>query len=559
MPRFNELPGFRSTKGAAAACLAFCLWLASVASANATFIFPRVQFLWPPWGTYGADVQHTGLSHYPAKALQQVLWSYDIDPQQPAGQEVLAHYGSPVITPANTVIFPVTTQLATSYEFRAVDGATGNTIWFFDTDYILPPCDWTPPVEGSVINRAGYAMPGVGGSIYYRANADQGASPTKQIFFYGQANHDANQAWADANIKINTPILADPRGNMWFGYYVGGSNPTVTPTYPAGFPNLGRGGLARINTANVGTWISATDAAGDTTVNFAATACAPVLSNDVRSVYMGFVRAYNNSTGYLVKFDARTLAVQARAQPVSPHINPSTGQPYNVGFIVDSSACPMVGPDGDVYMGVFGLGGFSADYRESHGWMLHYDADLNPKGAIGAFGWDDTATIVPSSIVPQYTGTSPYLILTKYNNYKWSDFWTTPVDPGADGLNTVALLDPFDPSGTDRQTGVSSMNPVLLVYGITPDDPAVPGSVREWCINSAAIDPFNKTAIVNSEDGHCYTWDFTSNTLQPVSLSGTGILLNSPTGEAYTPTVIGPNGTVYAINDHKLYAIGPLP
>ena len=33
------------------------------------------------------------------------------------------------------------------------------------------------------------------------------------------------------------------------------------------------------------------------------------------------------------------------------------------------------------------------------GWLLHFDAGLQPRGAPGAFGWDDTASIVPASIV----------------------------------------------------------------------------------------------------------------------------------------------------------------
>ena len=35
----------------------------------------------------------------------------------------------------------------------------------------------------------------------------------------------------------------------------------------------------------------------------------------------------------------------------------------------------------------------------------------------GSFGWDDTASIVPTSMVPSYAGTSAYLLMTKYNNY----------------------------------------------------------------------------------------------------------------------------------------------
>lgn len=56
--------------------------------------------------------------------------------------------------------------------------------------------------------------------------------------------------------------------------------------------------------------------------------------------------------------------------------------------------------------------------------------------------------------------------------------------------------------------------------------------------------------IANSEDGKLYRWDLTSNTLsERIKLSG-GI------GEAYTPTLIGADGTVYAINDAVLDAVG---
>ena len=59
-----------------------------------------------------------------------------------------------------------------------------------------------------------------------------------------------------------------------------------------------------------------------------------------------------------------------------------------------------------------------------------------------------------------------------------------------------------------------------------------------------------KSAIINSEDGHMYRWDLTSNTLSE------NRLLAPPTAEAYTPTIVGMDGTVYAINDATLFAVG---
>jgi hypothetical protein len=97
------------------------------------------------------------------------------------------------------------------------------------------------------------------------------------------------------------------------------------------------------------------------------------------------------------------------------------------------------------------------------------------------------------------------------------------------------------------------MKEVITVTGPTPDPtfrPAQPNAVKEWCINSAAVDPFSQSALINNEDGVLYRWDFTTNTLTQ------SVVLTPGIGEAYTPTLIGPDGTVYAINNATLFAVG---
>ena len=171
------------------------------------------------------------------------------------------------------------------------------------------------------------------------------------------------------------------------------------------------------------------------------------------------------------------------------------------------------------------------------GWLLHFDRTLSTQKIPGSFGWDDSASIVPSGLVPSYTGRSSYLVLTKYNDYS---------DPGIGGTgqNKVAILDPNATQPDLVFPSVSVMKEVITVVGVTPN-PGQAG-VREWCINSAAIDEINKCAIINSEDGHVYRWSFVTNTLSP------GLFLAPATGEAYTPTAMGPDGATYAINDTKL-------
>ena len=162
----------------------------------------------------------------------------------------------------------------------------------------------------------------------------------------------------------------------------------------------------------------------------------------------------------------------------------------------------------------------------------------------GAFGWDDTASIVPASMVPSYHGSSSYLLMTKYNNYAGM--------AGGNGVNKIAILDPQN-SETDPISGATTMKEVLTIAGPTPDSAytnTYPNAVREWCINSAAVDPSTKSVLANNEDGKLYRWDLTSNTLTQTNMLTSGI------GEAYTPTIVGVDGVVYAINNATLYAIG---
>src|SRR6185436_16717698 len=126
------------------------------------------------------------------------------------------------------------------------------------------------------------------------------------------------------------------------------------------------------------------------------------------------------------------------------------------------------------------------------GWLLRFDRMLVPKGVPGSFGWDDTPSIVPATMVPGYGGTSSYLVMTKYNDY---------VGAGGTGVNRLAILDP-NASIVDPFSGIQVMAEVMTVAGPTPDAdfPNSPGAVREWCINTAAVDPVTRAVFANNED-----------------------------------------------------------
>ena len=149
--------------------------------------------------------------------------------------------------------------------------------------------------------------------------------------------------------------------------------------------------------------------------------------------------------------------------------------------------------------------------------------------------------IVPARAVPEYKGIGRYYLMSKYNNYYNCG--------NGDGHNQIAVLDP-KATQHDRYSTATVMKEVetILDPNQVPGEPQ--GAVYEWCIDSAVVDRRNKSVIANAEDGYAYRWDLTTNTLSQ------SLQLNAPLGEAYTPTLIGADGTIYAINDATLYAIG---
>ncbi len=474
------------------------------------------------WSGYAGNPQHTALSNFASRSLDTILWQTPVDlAPQYSGNDLLIHYGSPLITAANTVIVPVKTGAAGGFEVQARNGTNGGLQWTQTTDYILPPHNWTPSYSPVLTPGGRLYMAGAGGTIVFRDTPDSPTGATGKLAFFGDANYAANTAAFNNSVFVSTPITSDSAGNIYFGYKVTGANPL----------NL-QSGIARISAAGVGSFVSATAASGDAGIGQVVTNSAPALSPDGTTVYVA-VSSGNFGRGDLVALNSATLATTA----VRPLIDPVSG---NAALLADDgTASPTVGPDGRVYFGVL-----ENPFRTSKGWLLSFASDLTPSAAKppGAFGWDDTASIVPASMVHAYHGAASYLLMSKYNDYGGT---------GGTGYNRIAILDPTS-SAIDPRTGATVMNVVMSIAGPTPDPqfPSLLNAVREWCINTAAVDPFTDSVLVNSEDGKLYRWALDVNALTQQ------IVLTPGIGEAYTPTVIGGDGTVYAINNATLFAVG---
>ena len=481
--------------------------------------------------SFAGNAQHTATYQPAAQNLNIIQWSTTIDLNNTGA---LAHYGSPLITSANTVLVPVKTAPNDGFQVNAFDGS-GAAKYTLTTDYVLPSHGWIPVYNpclatGSFGTRLYYA--GRGGTIYYIDNPDAVAhgAPVHQVFYTTLANYLANASAYNSTIFINTPLTADSNGIVFFGFRVTGTAPAPLSTTQSGF--------ARIDPNGNGTYVLAGTAANDATINRDSHNSAPALSNDQTTLYV-VTKASSTGHGYLVGLDSTTLAMRYRVFLRDPR------NTNGASISDDSTASPTVAPDNDVYIGILSNPG-----NGSRGFLLRFSGDLTIQKTPGAFGWDYTPAIVPASMAPSYQGTSSYLIFAKYNNYAGTG--------EGDGINKIALLDPnstqLDPHPS--ASGLVEMREVLTLIGNTPDDAFYgidfPYAVREWCINTAAVNPATNSIFTPSEDGHIYRWNVATNSYsQAVSLT-------AGFGEPYVPTIIGPNGTVYTLNGGTLFALGGL-
>jgi hypothetical protein len=485
---------------------------------------------------FAGDAQHTAVYDAVPQPLNTIRWTTSINLNNTGAY---GHYGAPLVTASNTVIVPVKT--ATGFQISAFESATGRAKYTLATDYIMPPYGtngWFPVYQPALANPpSGQRLyyPGAGGTVYYVENVDSDtpSAPVQQCFYTNLAAYAANAGGTNGytnTVFINTPITAGPDGTVYFGFRV-----QQIPPAPL---NTTNDGFARLDSAGDSVYVLAGTAASDPVTYRDSHNCAPALSNDGATLYVA-VKSGITSRSYLLGLDSVTLSTKYKVKLLDPRSG------LNATVLDIGTASPLVGPDGDVYFGIMANPG-----NGSRGFMLHYTANLQTNKPPGAFGWDNTAAIVPTNMVPSYTGPSSYLLFSKYNNYANAG--------DGDGINRLALLDPnvtqIDPHSS--ADGLAEMREVQTVIGFTPDAEYLgtnyPYAVREWCINTAGVSPAKNSVYAPSEDGHLYRWDLVANSLSEA------VKLTAGIGEPYVPTVIGPDGTVFTLNGGTMFAVGAL-
>ena len=439
------------------------------------------------------------------------------------------HYAAPIVTTDNVVIVA-----ADCSRILLAIGPDNSTVWSLATGFLMPASNWYPHYQVVLAGSPGPTQrvyfPGKGGGIRWRDNLAS-ADPLSEgiAYFFGEAIYGSNRSFYDAEYFVNSAIVAY-NGAVYF-------------TVRIQLDQLADV-LVRYN-ASAGTFIIKTAAEiGGAGYSRFPHQYAPAFSNefDLMYVLVGTSTIFGGG-GRIVAVSPMTLSVLHSAFTGDPR-NPSS----SCLVFDDSTASPTVAPDGDVFLGMLGFAGSGSSFRNL-GWLLHWNKFLNVVKTPGGFGWDDTATIVNASSASDYTGASSYLLFVKYNDY---------VGVGQ-GLHQLALLDPNDLVELDPQgSGVTVMRRVQTVLAPTPVDVPIdgyPDARKEWCVNSGSYDPFQDSIYANSEDSYQYRWHLPSNTLAE------SFLMDTAQVEAYTPTAIGPDGAIYAINKGKLFVFdgqGPM-
>jgi len=394
---------------------------------------------------FGGNAQHTFFYTTPAQDLAVIRWKTTVDLN---GNAAFAHYGSPLITTSNNVVVPVKTA-NNGFRVDVFDGALGTAKYTLTSDYILPSHSWIPtynPALAMVTGTPRLYYAGAGGTVWYVDNPDSNShgQPTR-VAFFGTSAYSNNISGFNSTVFVNTPITADSKGNVYFGFRVQGTAPAPLSTSMSGF--------VRVDSAGNAVHVLANQAANDGSIANDSHNSAPALSIDESTVYVVAKQSTGWSyNGYLLGLDATTLTNKYRVLLKDPR----SGR--NAGILDESTASPMVAPDGDVYLGVF-----SNPDNGSRGFLLRFSGDLSVTKRPGGFGWDYTPAFVPSSMVPNYTGPSSYLIFSKYNYYAGLG--------GGDGVNRIALLDPnvTQIDGHPSASSLVEMREVMTIMGVTPD------------------------------------------------------------------------------------------
>jgi outer membrane protein assembly factor BamB len=550
------------------------------------------------WTQWGANPQHTGSIPVSGQSLQKKLAAFRYDPfvkqetKDFAGLGVPAHFQVPLIE-GNDVFMefktgkwipchpplawengkhcgPNTWYTEIWNEKRLVwrQGKLVET-WTFTSDWKPEPNGFPTglsafePVFHPALTKSFLYVPGSGGTIW---KVDKGnGKPVSHINPFGST--------VDVHKYVSGPLTADPKGNIyfnvlklanasdpWYTHDVQGAwlvkvatdDTTATVTYhtlvPHAPPPKGNCpgtffdpktlpwppsrtakpvpvpcGSQRpgVNVAPAiapdGTIYTVSRAHHDPLAGYLV-AVNPDLSAKWQA---SMQQRFHDGCGVIVPIATHKRQPNACREGAKKGVDPNTNE-FGTAQVLDyTSAGPVVLPDGNVLI----AGGNS--YGQGGGHLMKF----TPAGeylTAYPYGYDLTAAVYPHD--------STYSMVLKENHYPVGLYCYFPNNIYCKPLVPVYYITQLN---GDLKVEWKFKDPTV--------DRKHPHGF-EWCVNEAAIDG-QGNVYVNSEDGNLYELDHAGKLASK-------LFLQLAIGAAYTPSSIGPDGTIYTQNDGVMFAIG---
>jgi len=549
---------------------------------------------WPQWGQ---NARHTGTStavgqrahHIFADVVYDPFVDIEKNPDNGAG-DLLVHYQAPLIdgndvymmfkTGTYTNITTWETQTWGEKKYHWGNGQLSE-VWSFTSDWKPIPYSFAPdgPVWEPVFHPAASGsvlyVPGAGGSIYKVSKSTGAALAHIQPFGSDPDTFTIGPLTVDLSGNVVYQVVkfdhADPYGNDVVGAWLvkvssGGS--VQTATWASLTP-----GAPRANDRCQGTFSTnqlpfppRPDAKAPTVPcgsQRPLSGLAPAVADD-GTIYVGSVAHLTERTSFLVAVnpnltpkwlsplmerlnDGCNVTVPPNGTPggcrTGAHtgVDPATNRPGNGRLYDDSTASPIVAPDGSIIFGVF------TRYNFDQGHLERFSSSGQFLGAF-LFGWDTTPSI--------WSHDGTFSIVLKENHYSGLGSYcnddvicppdrtaTYPNDPEAYFLTQLSpnMNVQWRWQNTNQLSCTRQPNGSVTCVSDHPQG-------FEFCVNAAVVDR-NGVTYVNSEDGNVYV----------VRQGGTlreSLFLDLAIGAAYTPVSMFADGKLLTQNDGHLFVVG---
>ncbi len=467
----------------------------------------------PDWSQWARSSRHTSTTHALGQSPEAKLADITYDPfvsQEKAESygDLLAHYQVPLVD-GNFVFLEFKTGKYVScnppgsgqpypcgpdnwnteiWNERAFTWKNGSLVkaWDFRSDWKPEPntdfggqnqdglFGWEP-VFHAALWKGHVLVPGLGGTIYKVNQADG-----KLVAHYNPFGS------VNPNRYVSGPLTIDSSGNVYYNVLqLDAQNPWSVNVKNSWLVKITPAGQVRKVSYSKLTATGGNDGSQRPGVNVS-----PAISADGKTLY-------TSSVAHFADYDAYLIAVNSDLTP-QWHTSLSNLANGVTGIILDqSSATPVVLPDGNVVYGVLvpdSSRGAMLKFTPSGQYLTSFD-----------FGWDDTPAV--------YSHDGTYSVITKNNYYGGGPYYITQLDSD--------LVPEWSYESTDNY---------------------------EWCVNAPAVDG-NGLVYADSEDGDLYVIN------QGGTLAGQ-IVLEEAVGAAYTPASIGRNGKIYTLNNGDMFVVG---